>query len=188
MKKELREAKRLEAIRKARPFRLTIIAWTLIEQWYYGLVGKITPDGFKYPEFNYSNDPMVSMQVFNHIQKMEDACKEVIISYGRTPGQAIKSTEEKQCNWVVKYMNDNINSMYPNMSYRDKLIVLSNTLALGFWDWWCVEKEPNPAWQKLNQALYDFSWFLVPDENHYLANFVHEHYMRCTKAMEYDFS
>ena len=188
MKKELKEAKRREAIRKAHPFRLTVISWTLIEQWYYGLVGRMTPDGFKYPEFNYSDDPATSMQVFNYIQRMEDACKETIIAYGRKPGEPIKSTEERQCNWVVKYLNDNINTMYPNMSYRDKLIVLSNTVALGFWDHWCVTKEPNPAWQKLNQALYDFSWFLVPDDNHYLANFVHEHYMKCTKAMAYDFS
>ena len=98
MKKELKEAKRLEAIRKARPFRLAVISWTLIEQWYYGLVGKMSPDGFKYPEFNYSDDPMESMQVFNYIKRMEEACKETLIAYGRTPGQPIKSVEEKQCN------------------------------------------------------------------------------------------
>lgn len=188
MKKELREAKRLEAIRKAKPWRLTVISWTLIEQWYYGLMGRMTPDGFKYPEFTYSNDPNVTLKVFGYITDMEKACKETIISYGRVPGQPIKGTEEKQCNWVVKYLNDAINGMYPNMRYVDKLVVLSNTVALGFWDHWCINKEPNPAWQKLNQVLYDFSWFLVPDENHYLADFVHEHYMKCSPAMQYDFS
>lgn len=188
MKKELREAKRLEAIRKALPLRLTIISWTLLEQWYYGLVKKTSPDGFNYPHFDYSDDPTIMMEVFNHITIMEEACKESLISYGKIPGEAIKATEEKQCNWIVKYMNDTINEMYPNMAYADKLVVLSNVLALGFWDHWCKTKEPNPAWQKLNQALYDFSWFLVPDEEHYLAGFVHTLYMKCTSAMAYDFS
>ena len=188
MKKELKEARRLEAVRKALPLRLAIISWTLIEQWYYGLMGKVTPDGIKYPEFNYSDDPIATMQVFDFISKAEAACKETLIAYGRTPGQPIKAVEETQCNWVVSYMNNAINGMYPNMSYKDKLVVLSNTLALGFWDHWCVTKEPNPAWQKLNQALNDFSWWLVPDEEHYLARFVHEHYMKCTNAMSYDFS
>lgn len=188
MKKELREAKRLNAIRKALPLRLTIISWTLIEQWYYGLNGKVSPDGFKYPEFKYSDDATVMAEVNRHILNMEEACKEALLSYGKVPGQEIKSTEERQCNWIITFMNKAINEMFPNMGYSDKIVVLSNTLAFGFWDHWCLTKEPNPAWQKLNQAINDFSWFLVPDENHYLAEFVHRHYMKCTSAMSYDFS
>lgn len=188
MKKELKEARRLEAIRKAHPCRLSIIAWTMVEQWYYGLTGLVSAEGYSYPKFDYTSDDALLSKVFAHIKLMEDAGREALLSYGKVPGEEIRSVEERQCNWMVNYMNDAINNAYPNMRYVDKLIVLTNTLALILWDHWCVTKEPNPAWQKLNQALYDFSWFLIPDENHYLAKFAHEHYMKCSPAMQYDFS
>ena len=182
-----KDEKRRQAIIRAKPVQLSLILHTLLEQWYYGIRGKETPEGFSYPKIEFG-DKWDTLVVLSHIAKLEQLNREVLISYGKKPGFVLTSQEERQCNWKISFLNDKMKEIAPDLSYTEKLIVETDTVFFGFWDYLCVNKELRPEFRAVSKAFEAFADYLIPDEEHYLAQAAHEHYMTCSKALDYDFS
>ena len=182
-----KDERKRQAIIRARPVQLSLILHTLLEQLYYGIRDIKTPEGYSYPKIEFG-DKWDTSTVLSYIAKLEHLNREALISYGKKPGFVLTSHEEEQCNWKIAFLNNKMKEIAPDLSYTEKLIVETDTVFFGFWDYLCVNKELRPEFMAVSKAFRAFSDYLIPDEDHYLAQTAHEHYMQCSKALGYDFS